>query len=232
MRSSARTAPGKHPDEHPCRGDPARSGQILIDGVPTSFRGAGDAFAAGIGMVHQHFQLIASMTVAENLLFNDESRRRGLVDRRRATELAAVALAPLGAPPTQRAWCPPCPVAARQRVEIVRVLRREVRALVLDEPTAVLAPGEAADLMALVRQMADQGTAVIVISHKLDEVLQVADHLTVLRAGRGTCADSGRSHQLRGTPTPTAHPGGDHLQRGASGSRAVSPMPRGVMGEG
>lgn len=159
------------------------SGRILINGAPKTFRGASDAFAAGIGMVHQHFQLVPTMTVTENLLLNDEPRLRGLVDRKRARQLAVAALAPLGA------IDPDSPVsilsvAARQRVEIARVLRRDIDILVLDEPTAVLSPREASDLMLLVRRMADGGTTVVLISHKLDEVLTVADHVTVLRAGR------------------------------------------------
>lgn len=160
------------------------SGRIMVDGVSTNFRDAGDAFAAGIGMVHQHFQLVPSMTVAENVLLNDEPRRRGLVDRQRANEMTAEALATLGTTTDPADLVSTLSVAARQRVEIARVLRRNVRVLVLDEPTAVLAPSEAADLMGLVRRMADSGTAVVLISHKLDEVLQVADHLTILRAGR------------------------------------------------
>lgn len=160
------------------------AGQILVDGVVTTFRGAGDAFAAGIGMVHQHFQLIPSMTVAENLLLNDEPSRRGLVDRGRARDLSAQALATMGATIDPGSLVSALSVAARQRVEIARVLRRDVRLVVLDEPTAVLAPNDAQELMLLVRGMADRGTAVVLISHKLDEVLQVADHLTVLRAGR------------------------------------------------
>jgi len=159
------------------------SGKILVDGVPVTFRGAGDAFEAGIGMVHQHFQLVPSMTVAENVLLNDEPRRRGLIDRRQAHEMTVAALAPLGGEIDPGTQVSALSVAARQRVEIARVLRRDVRVLVLDEPTAVLAPNEAVDLMGLVRQMADRGTAVVLISHKLDEVLQVADHLTVLRTG-------------------------------------------------
>lgn len=160
------------------------SGQILVQGTPTVFRGAGDAFAAGIGMVHQHFQLVPSMTVAENLLLNDEPHRRGLVDRRRANEVAVESLRSLGTDIDPDRRVSELSVGARQRIEIARVLRRNVRVLVLDEPTAVLAPVEAADLMLLVRRMADNGTAVLLISHKLDEVLSVTDHVTVLRAGR------------------------------------------------
>jgi len=159
-------------------------GEILVDGVPTVFRGASDAFAAGIGMVHQHFQLVASMTVAENLLLNDEPVRRGLVDRARARAMATDALAAIGATVSPDSLVSSLSVASRQRVEIARVLRRASRVVVLDEPTAVLAPTDAKDLMRLVREMADCGTAVVLISHKLDEVLEVADRLTILRAGR------------------------------------------------
>ncbi len=158
-------------------------GIITVDGEPVSFRSAGDAIAAGIGMVHQHFMLADNLTVLENIVLGAEPTRGGRLDtgaaRRTITELGAryglevdpdVLVEALG-------------VGDRQRVEILKVLFRGARVLILDEPTAVLVPQEVDELFASLAELRGQGVAVVFISHKLDEVLQVADAVTVLRAG-------------------------------------------------
>ena len=171
----------------------ADEGQILIDGVPVTFHSPGDAIAAGLGMVHQHFMLIPVFTVAENVMLGVESIKRfGLLDRHRARR----AVENIGK--QYRLEVPPdalveeLPVGMQQRVEIVKALYREARILILDEPTAVLTPQETEDLFAVLRSMRELQTSIIFISHKLKEVLSIADRITVLRRGR-----------VAGTTTPS-----------------------------
>ncbi|RLP28295.1 ABC transporter ATP-binding protein [Mesorhizobium sp. YM1C-6-2] len=158
-------------------------GDVIVDGQLVTFASPLDAIAAGIGMVHQHFKLVKAFTVAENihLGWNETPRRisRELLEARTAEIAASLNLAVKPA-----ARISDLSTGEQQRVEILRVLSRKARVLILDEPTAVLTPAEAAELFKALRQFAARGNAVIFISHKLDEVLEISDRVTVLRGGR------------------------------------------------
>jgi ABC-type uncharacterized transport system ATPase subunit len=156
-------------------------GEIEINGAPVRLRNPSDAIEAGIGMVHQHFMLADNLTVLENVVLGAESRHgMGAKARARVAELAEQSglHADLNAPLEQLG------VADRQRVEIVKVLYRGARIVILDEPTAVLVPSEVDDLFATVREMRERGVTFLFISHKLDEVRAIADAVTVIRRGR------------------------------------------------
>jgi ABC-type uncharacterized transport system ATPase subunit len=158
----------------------ADEGHLEVDGVPVAFTSPRDAITAGIGMVHQHFRLVDTFTVAENVALGEHGRFS-----RREAERRVAALGErygLGVDPTARIW--QLSVGQQQRVEILKALSREARILILDEPTAVLTPQEAEGLFAVLRRMTGEGRSVIFISHKLDEVRAVADRVTVLRDGR------------------------------------------------
>ncbi len=159
------------------------AGRIAMHGTPVRFASPKDAIAAGIGMVHQHFKLIRAFTVAENIHLGwpDTPFRTSaalLEGRTRAVSER------FGLPVRPDVRVEDLSAGEQQRVEILRVLARGARVLILDEPTAVLTPGEAAALVRALRGFVAGGYAVIFISHKLDEVLEVADRVTVLRAGR------------------------------------------------
>ena len=158
-------------------------GQILIDGRPVTFRSPSDAIAAGIGMVHQHFMLADNFTVLENVILGSEPTRRGRLDRaaarRRIEEISE--RYDLGLRPD--ALVEDLGVGDRQRVEIAKVLYRDARILILDEPTAVLVPQEVDELFGNLAELKREGLTVIFISHKLDEVRRVADSITVIRRG-------------------------------------------------
>ncbi len=161
-------------------------GEIRLYGKPTSFASPSDAIDAGIGMVHQHFRLVPPFTVAENIILGEhrEEARRFLINPGQIEKRVA-ALGErygLAVDPGARVW--QLSVGEQQRVEILKALYREARILILDEPTAVLTPQEAAALFATLRTMAAEGRTVIFISHKLHEVKAVADRVTVLRGGR------------------------------------------------
>ncbi|MEV0482191.1 ABC transporter ATP-binding protein [Streptomyces sp. NPDC050508] len=162
----------------------ADAGSIRIDGREVTFGDPSAAMAAGLGMVHQSFKLFDSLTVAENVVYAAEPRRFGLVDRaaarRRVRELAAEH--GLAVDPDARVG--ELPVGLRQRVEILKLLHRGARTLILDEPTAVLTPSEADALFAVLKSLAAQGRTVILVTHKLREVLEGSDNVTVLRDGR------------------------------------------------
>jgi general nucleoside transport system ATP-binding protein len=158
-------------------------GQILVEGIPVAFRSPRQAIEKGIGMVHQHFKLVDSMTVAENVLLGWSSPRMWLGKRagvRQVTEMARRYRMPVH--PEARIW--QLSVGEQQRVEILKAIYRRARVLILDEPTAVLTPQEAEDLFGTIRSMAEDGAAVVFITHKLHEVLAVADRITVLRSGK------------------------------------------------
>ena len=159
-------------------------GEILVRGEHVHLRGSRDAIALGIGMVHQHFQLIPVFTVAENVVLGDEPTRGPLLDldaaRSRIEDLGR--RYGLGVDPD--AVVGDLSVGEQQRVELVKALYREADILILDEPTAVLTPGEVDEFFAVVRSLIAQGKSIIFITHKLREVLAVADRITVLRGGR------------------------------------------------
>jgi simple sugar transport system ATP-binding protein len=159
-------------------------GTIRIDGVERQFHSTRDAINAGIGMVFQHFMLADNLTVWENVVLGDEPGSPVLLNsklaRRQIGDLAK--LFGLDVPPDE--LVADLGVGERQRVEILKVLYRGARIIILDEPTAVLVPQEVNELFAALRGLTAQGSTVIFISHKLDEVLAVADAITVIRAGR------------------------------------------------
>ncbi len=160
-------------------------GEILVDDEAVTFRDPGDAMAAGIGMVHQHFMLIPVFTVAENVMLgHEETRRIGFLDRRRARrDVEEISKRyRLDVPPD--ALVADLPVGVQQRVEIIKALSRDARVLILDEPTAVLTPQETDDLIRVMRALRDGGTSIVFITHKLREVREVADRITVIRRGK------------------------------------------------
>ncbi len=161
-------------------------GTIEVAGRPVAFSSAAQAIAAGIGMVQQGFALFDSLTVTDNVIFGAEPTRRGFVDRRaaRAAVAALIERHELRLRPTDRVG--DLPVGLRQQVEILKLLHRRARVLILDEPTAVLTPSETERLFVVLRELAADGHTVLLVSHKLHEVLAVSDNVTVLRDGRVT----------------------------------------------
>src|SRR5436190_12649087 len=161
-------------------------GEIVLFGEPREFHSPRDALDAGIAMVLQHFRLVSPFTVAENVVLGDHrSIGRGFLLRSRAIERRVAELSRrygLAVDPRARIW--QLSLGEQQRVEILKALYQEARILILDEPTAVLTPQEAAALFETIRAMAEDGRTVIFISHKLHEVKAVADRVTVLRRGR------------------------------------------------
>jgi general nucleoside transport system ATP-binding protein len=159
-------------------------GEILLDGKKAQFASPKDAIAAGIGMVHQHFMLVPVFTVAENVtLGHEEIRPSGLLDRRKARNDVRELSRRYGLAVDPGALVENLPVGIQQRVEIIKALVRDASVLILDEPTAVLTPAEAEDLFRIIRQLKDGGTSIVFISHKLKEVQEIADTITVLRRG-------------------------------------------------
>jgi simple sugar transport system ATP-binding protein len=160
-------------------------GQIVVNGKEVTFTSAKDAIAAGIGMVHQHFMLIPVMTVAENIVLGIEPTRDAvLMDYDAARERVAELSRSFGLAldPDQR--IEKLSVGQQQRVEILKALYRNADVLILDEPTAVLTPQEAQELFEIIRVLQREGTSIIFISHKLNEVLDIADRITTLRRGK------------------------------------------------
>ena len=161
------------------------SGEILIDGKQVNFASPGEAMAAGIGMVHQHFMLIPVFSVAENVVLgNEPTGKLGLLDLNAARKLVKEISDRFGFDIDPDAKVEDLPVGAQQRVEIIKSLARNAKALVLDEPTAVLTPQETDELMEIMRGLAKAGTSIIFITHKLREVQQVSDRITVIRQGK------------------------------------------------
>ncbi|GGF98267.1 ABC transporter [Rhodococcoides trifolii] len=163
----------------------AEEGEILLDGEKVTFAGPGEAMNAGIGMVHQHFMLIPVFTVAENIILgNEKTTFGGRLDLGAARQLVRDISARFGFDVDPDALVDDLPVGAQQRVEIIKALSREAKVLVFDEPTAVLTPQETDELMVIMRQLAESGTAIVFITHKLREVREVADRITVVRLGK------------------------------------------------
>jgi simple sugar transport system ATP-binding protein len=160
-------------------------GQILLDGQTVDIAGPSDAIARGISMVHQHFMLVPVLSVAENVVLGAETMARGpFLDRREANKRIGKLASQFGFALDPEAKVGSLSVGQQQRVEILKALYRDARILVLDEPTAVLTPQETDEIFALLRKLADDGRSIIFISHKLYEVLAIADRITVIRRGR------------------------------------------------
>ncbi len=161
------------------------AGEMLVDGRVVTVRAPRDAIALGIGMVHQHFMLVPPLTVTENVMLGDELVRKGLfLDRRRCAERIRELSAAYGLAVDPDAVISSLPVGVQQRVEIIKVLYRQADILILDEPTAVLTPQEVEDLFRVIRTLVERGKSVIFITHKLKEVMALADRIVVLRQGR------------------------------------------------
>jgi ABC-type uncharacterized transport system ATPase subunit len=161
------------------------SGEIRVDGKVVHFADPGDAIAEGIGMVHQHFMLVPVFSVAENVVLGFEpTRALGFLDRKAARNEIRKLSAEFGLEVDPDAIVENLPVGLQQRVEILKALLRDVSLLILDEPTAVLTPQEIEGLFTIMQSLAASGRSILFITHKLKEVLAVADRITVVRQGR------------------------------------------------
>ncbi|MCG2769505.1 MAG: ABC transporter ATP-binding protein [Chloroflexota bacterium] len=159
-------------------------GQVFLRGNPVTIRSPLNAISLGIGMVHQSFMLIPSFTIAQNIVLGDEPHSRGFVDEQEALEITQQLAKHYGLEVDAEARVDSVPVGMRQRVEILKALRRGAEVLILDEPTAVLTPQEIKDLFIAIRQLTQEGKTVIFITHKLREVKEVSDRVTVMRQSR------------------------------------------------
>jgi ABC-type uncharacterized transport system ATPase subunit len=201
------------------------AGDTFIRGERVELGSSADAIVRGIGMVHQHFQLIPVFTVTENVVLGDETRRGVVLDldaaRRRIVDLGDR----YGLRIDPDAKVEDLSVGEQQRVELIKALYRQADILILDEPTAVLTPGEVDEFFGIVRSLVEQGNSIVFITHKLREVLAVADRITVLRHGRvvGTADPAAATQQSLATlmvgrdvilelEKSTAHPGADRLR--------------------
>ncbi len=160
-------------------------GEILIDGKPVHFEGPGDAIRAGIGMVHQHFMLVPVFTVAENVVLGVEpTGPLDSLDLKKARAQVLEINKTYGLEVDPDALIENLPVGIQQRVEIIKVLFRSADVLIFDEPTAVLTPQEVTDFFKIVRALRDAGKALVFITHKLHEIIEISDRINVLRAGQ------------------------------------------------
>ncbi len=163
------------------------AGEILIDGKPVVFEGPGDGIEAGIGMVHQHFMLVPVFTVAENVVLGVEpTGNLGYLDIKKARHDVEEISTKYGLRVPADELIENLPVGIQQRVEILKVLFREADVLILDEPTAVLTPQEVEEFFGIVRSLKEAGKAIVFITHKLHEILEISDRISVLRQGRIT----------------------------------------------
>jgi ABC-type uncharacterized transport system ATPase subunit len=160
------------------------SGSIAINGEKVSFEGPGDAIAKGIGMVHQHFMLIPPLTVAENVVLGQEPSKAGFVDHAKANRIVQELSDRYGLQVDPTAKVETLSVGIEQRIEIIKVLYRGAEVLILDEPTAVLAPQEVDEFFEILRSLKKQGKTIIFITHKLQEVMAISDNVTVMRRGK------------------------------------------------
>ena len=215
-------------------------GEIVVRGTPRRIGSPLDAIDLGLGMVHQAFKLFPALTVAENVVFRQEPSRLGLLDRARANQAVIELAETYGLAVDPKAVVEDLPVGVLQRVEILKALYRQASVLILDEPTAVLAPQERDRLFEVMRRLRDSGRTILFITHKLAEVMAVADRITVLRQGRavghldpGSTTPEEISRLMTGRDVPVARmsatqPGGevvlsiDQLEvEGAHGLTAV-----------
>ena len=159
-------------------------GEILIDGVKVDFSNCRDAIKCGIGMVHQHFMLVPVFTVTENFILGNEPRKGGRIDTAKAREMVVELSERYGLMVNPDALIKDISVGMQQRVEILKALSRGAELMILDEPSAVLTPQEVEDLYRIMRSLQDAGHTIIFITHKLQEIKEITDRVTVLRDGR------------------------------------------------
>lgn len=174
-------------------------GEILINGARVSMKSPGDALALGIGMIYQHFKLVKPFTVAENIVLGMEQVK---ILKKQALEQQVKALSEeykIDINPASAIW--QLSIGEQQRVEILKVLYRKANILILDEPTAVLTPDEVRELFGTLRNMAAMGCTIIFITHKMNEVMEFADRITVLRDGRLVKALKRRRPRSRSWPS-------------------------------
>lgn len=162
----------------------ADEGEILIDGEPRELNGPGDAIKLGLGMVHQHFMLVEPLTVTENIVLGAEPTRGLSIDYRKARARVREISEQYGLKIEPDARIADLSVGQQQRVEILKTLYRGARILILDEPTAVLTPQEVAEMFAILRGLREQGKTIVIITHKLAEVLALSDNITTMRDGK------------------------------------------------
>jgi ABC-type uncharacterized transport system ATPase subunit len=162
----------------------ADEGEIVVDGQPRQINGPADAIKLGLGMVHQHFMLVEPLTVTENIVLGAEPTAGLSIDYRKARARVHEISEQYGLKIDPDARVGDLSVGQQQRVEILKTLYRGARILILDEPTAVLTPQEVAEMFAILRGLRDQGKTIIIITHKLAEVLALSDNITVMRDGR------------------------------------------------
>lgn len=158
-------------------------GEILVNGKLAHINSPKDSIKLGIGMVHQHFMLIPVFTVAENIMLGDETVKNGMLDQKTVAAKITQISSQYGLEVNPLSLVGQLPVGTQQRVEIVKTLYRDAKIVILDEPTAVLTPQEADDLFRIMRDLTARGVSIIFITHKLKEVLAIADRITVMRAG-------------------------------------------------
>lgn len=159
-------------------------GKIYIKGKEVKINNPLEAIANGVGMVHQHFMLVPSLTVAENVVLGMEPKKNGLFDFEEAVRITEEAVNKYNLKVSARAKVEDLPVGFKQKVEIIKALVRGAEILILDEPTAVLTPQETAELFVELKHLRDQGHTIVFISHKLNEIKELCDRLTVLRLGK------------------------------------------------
>jgi general nucleoside transport system ATP-binding protein len=162
----------------------ADSGEIFVDGQKVEIRNPHDAIALGIGMVHQHFMLVDTMTVAENIILGAETGTSSNLDLEKANQEIRALSDDLKLNIDPAAYVENLSVGQQQRVELLKALYRDAQLLILDEPTAVLTPQEVEEFFAILRRMKEQGKTIIIITHKLEEVLAISDEVTVMRDGK------------------------------------------------
>ncbi|MCA1624297.1 MAG: ABC transporter ATP-binding protein [Acidobacteria bacterium] len=162
----------------------ADAGEILVDGKAVSIKNPHDAIALGIGMVHQHFMLVDTMTVAENIILGAETGGAATLDLEKANVEIEHLSNELKLGVNPRALIENLSVGAQQRVELLKALYRNAELLILDEPTAVLTPQEVEEFFGILRRMRESGKTIVIITHKLEEVLAISDFVTVMRDGK------------------------------------------------
>ena len=160
------------------------SGDIVVNGNTVNLDSPSKAASLGIGMVHQHFMLVEAFTVVENIILGSETTKHGVLDLKKASQDILDLSKKYGLAVDPNAKVEDISVGAQQRVEILKTLYRGADILIFDEPTAVLTPAEIEELMTIMKNLANEGKSIILITHKLDEIRAVSDRVTVIRRGK------------------------------------------------